>query len=76
MLNFFNKVLVFLPLFLLFIFSEFLYKWFEYISFKVAIKEGFLLKQTWSFQRWRRRYFRLKRNKLYYAKEPKVGINL
>uniref|UniRef100_A0A240SW77 PH domain-containing protein n=1 Tax=Glossina austeni TaxID=7395 RepID=A0A240SW77_GLOAU len=40
----------------------------------VAIKEGFLLKQTWSFQRWRRRYFRLKRNKLYYAKDPKVSI--
>uniref|UniRef100_A0A1A9ZRS9 PH domain-containing protein n=1 Tax=Glossina pallidipes TaxID=7398 RepID=A0A1A9ZRS9_GLOPL len=40
----------------------------------VAIKEGFLLKQTWSFQRWRRRYFRLKCNKLYYAKDPKVSI--
>ncbi|KAI9580740.1 hypothetical protein GQX74_013241 [Glossina fuscipes] len=41
----------------------------------VAIKEGFLLKQTWSFQRWRRRYFRLKRNKLYYAKDPKIAFN-
>ncbi|XP_037891188.1 diacylglycerol kinase eta isoform X6 [Glossina fuscipes] len=40
----------------------------------VAIKEGFLLKQTWSFQRWRRRYFRLKRNKLYYAKDPKSDV--
>uniref|UniRef100_A0A1A9W1M3 PH domain-containing protein n=1 Tax=Glossina brevipalpis TaxID=37001 RepID=A0A1A9W1M3_9MUSC len=39
-----------------------------------AIKEGFLLKQTWSFQRWRRRYFRLKRHKFYYAKDPKVSI--
>lgn len=43
---------------------------------KVAIKEGFLLKQTWSFQRWRRRYFRLKHNKLYYAKDSKVSRTL
>lgn len=37
------------------------------------IKEGFLLKHTWSFQRWRSRYFRLKRNLLYYAKDAKVS---
>ncbi|XP_037942934.1 diacylglycerol kinase eta-like [Teleopsis dalmanni] len=44
------------------------------INSTAAIKEGFLLKQTWSFQRWRRRYFRLKRNKLYYAKDPKCDV--
>ncbi|XP_046804987.1 diacylglycerol kinase eta isoform X7 [Lucilia cuprina] len=44
------------------------------VNSSVAIKEGFLLKQTWSFQRWRRRYFRLKRNKLYYAKQPKSDV--
>ncbi|XP_034487795.1 diacylglycerol kinase eta isoform X1 [Drosophila innubila] len=38
------------------------------------IKEGFLLKHTWSFQRWRRRYFRLKRNLLYYAKDAKCDV--
>uniref|UniRef100_A0A8D8FDX3 Diacylglycerol kinase eta n=1 Tax=Culex pipiens TaxID=7175 RepID=A0A8D8FDX3_CULPI len=40
-----------------------------------ASKEGYLMKQTWSFQRWRRRYFRLKGHKLYYAKDSKVGFN-
>ncbi|XP_013118345.1 diacylglycerol kinase eta isoform X1 [Stomoxys calcitrans] len=44
------------------------------VNSSVAIKEGFLLKQTWSFQRWRRRFFRLKRNKLYYAKDPKSDV--
>uniref|UniRef100_A0A182QYC6 PH domain-containing protein n=1 Tax=Anopheles farauti TaxID=69004 RepID=A0A182QYC6_9DIPT len=38
-----------------------------------AVKEGYLMKQTWSFQRWRRRYFRLKGHKLYYAKDSKHG---
>ncbi|XP_052837076.1 diacylglycerol kinase eta isoform X2 [Drosophila gunungcola] len=38
------------------------------------IKEGFLLKHTWSFQRWRRRYFRLKRNMLFYAKDEKSDV--
>ncbi|XP_068156748.1 diacylglycerol kinase eta isoform X4 [Drosophila tropicalis] len=38
------------------------------------IKEGFLLKHTWSFQRWRRRYFRLKRNSLFYAKDEKCDV--
>ncbi|CAH1114294.1 unnamed protein product [Psylliodes chrysocephalus] len=39
-----------------------------------SIKEGYLLKQTWSFQRWRRRYFKLKGRKLYYAKDTKAVI--
>ncbi|KRF78933.1 diacylglycerol kinase eta isoform X8 [Drosophila virilis] len=38
------------------------------------IKEGYLLKHAWSFQRWRRRYFRLKRNHLYYAKDSKCDV--
>ncbi|KAL0281549.1 UNVERIFIED_CONTAM: hypothetical protein PYX00_002500 [Menopon gallinae] len=41
------------------------------IKSSAAIKEGYLLKQT-SFQRWRRRYFRLKGRTLYYAKDAKV----
>lgn len=41
--------------------------------FQAATKEGFLMKQTWSFQRWRRRYFRLKGHKLFYAKGPDVS---
>lgn len=45
------------------------------IYFQAAIKEGFLLKQTWSFQRWRRRYFRLKGHTLFYAKGPNVSIH-
>uniref|UniRef100_A0A182Y4N4 Diacylglycerol kinase n=1 Tax=Anopheles stephensi TaxID=30069 RepID=A0A182Y4N4_ANOST len=39
-----------------------------------ATKEGYLMKQTWSFQRWRRRYFRLKGHKLYYAKDSKSDL--
>ncbi|XP_065091396.1 diacylglycerol kinase eta [Ochlerotatus camptorhynchus] len=39
-----------------------------------ATKEGYLMKQTWSFQRWRRRYFRLKGHKLYYAKDSKSEL--
>ncbi|OQV20411.1 putative Diacylglycerol kinase eta [Hypsibius exemplaris] len=35
----------------------------------VIVKEGWLLKQTTSFQRWRRRYFKLQGKKLYYAKD-------
>jgi hypothetical protein len=34
------------------------------------------MKQTWSFQRWRRRYFRLKGHKLFYAKGPNVSFLL
>uniref|UniRef100_A0A6P7G614 Diacylglycerol kinase eta-like n=1 Tax=Diabrotica virgifera virgifera TaxID=50390 RepID=A0A6P7G614_DIAVI len=41
------------------------------INHSASIKEGYLLKQTWSFQRWRRRYFKLKGRKLYYAKDTK-----
>ncbi|XP_043288430.1 diacylglycerol kinase eta isoform X3 [Venturia canescens] len=37
-------------------------------------KEGFLMKQTWSFQRWRRRYFKLRDRTLYYAKDTKDTI--
>ncbi|XP_077284434.1 diacylglycerol kinase eta [Arctopsyche grandis] len=33
-----------------------------------TIKEGYLMKQTWSFQRWQRRFFRLRGRILYYAK--------
>ncbi|XP_063242323.1 diacylglycerol kinase eta isoform X2 [Bacillus rossius redtenbacheri] len=39
-----------------------------------STKEGYLMKQTWSFQRWRRRYFKLRGNKLYYAKDTKAVI--
>nr|XP_008191096.1 PREDICTED: diacylglycerol kinase eta [Tribolium castaneum] len=44
------------------------------IKCSASIKEGYLLKQTWSFQRWRRRYFKLKGRKLYYAKDTKAVI--
>ncbi|KAM7301569.1 putative diacylglycerol kinase [Ixodes scapularis] len=43
-------------------------------SFQVCVKEGSLLKQTSSFQRWKKRYFRLKPRKLYYAKDSKSVI--
>ncbi|XP_071508438.1 diacylglycerol kinase eta-like [Diadema antillarum] len=39
------------------------------IKHKACIKEGYLMKQTSSFQRWRRRYFKIKGRNLYYAKE-------
>ncbi|CAF91126.1 unnamed protein product [Tetraodon nigroviridis] len=38
-----------------------------------SVKEGILLKQTSSFQRWKRRYFKLRGRTLYYAKDCKVG---
>lgn len=38
-----------------------------------SVKEGLLLKQTSSFQRWKRRYFKLRGRTLYYAKDAKVG---
>ncbi|CAN7996198.1 unnamed protein product [Ixodes hexagonus] len=41
---------------------------------QVCVKEGSLLKQTSSFQRWKKRYFRLKPRKLYYAKDSKSVI--
>ena len=39
---------------------------------QVCTREGYLMKQTSSFQRWRRRYFKLKGRTLYYAKDTKV----
>ncbi|XP_023693001.1 diacylglycerol kinase delta-like isoform X2 [Paramormyrops kingsleyae] len=41
---------------------------------KKCVKEGFLLKQTSSFQRWKRRYFKLRCRTLYYAKDSKSLI--
>uniref|UniRef100_A0A8B9F2D8 Diacylglycerol kinase n=1 Tax=Amazona collaria TaxID=241587 RepID=A0A8B9F2D8_9PSIT len=38
------------------------------------IKEGMLMKQTSSFQRWKRRYFKLRGRTLYYAKTAKSII--
>ncbi|KAK9878469.1 hypothetical protein WA026_022110, partial [Henosepilachna vigintioctopunctata] len=40
---------------------------------EATIKEGYLLKQTSSFQRWGRRFFKLKGRSLYYAKDSKVA---
>lgn len=40
--------------------------------FQTSIKEGLLLKQTSSFQRWKKRYFKLRGRTLYYAKDSKV----
>ncbi|KDR19860.1 Diacylglycerol kinase eta [Zootermopsis nevadensis] len=37
-----------------------------------ATKEGFLMKETWSFQRWRRRYFRVRKDNRYHGKGTKV----
>ncbi|KAK1208773.1 DGKD kinase, partial [Pygoscelis papua] len=39
-----------------------------------SVKEGLLLKQTSSFQRWKRRYFKLRGRTLYYAKDAKSLI--
>ncbi|XP_043215694.1 diacylglycerol kinase eta-like isoform X2 [Amphibalanus amphitrite] len=44
------------------------------IKCSVCTKEGYLMKQTSSFQRWKRRYFKLKGNKLYYAKDTKYVV--
>lgn len=44
------------------------------LTLQATTKEGYLLKQTWSFQRWKRRYFRLKGHKLFYAKFPEVSF--
>ncbi|KRG00915.1 diacylglycerol kinase eta isoform X11 [Drosophila mojavensis] len=43
-------------------------------NLSAIIREGYLMKHTWSFQRWRRRYFRLKRSYLYYAKDAKCDV--
>ncbi|OCT67227.1 diacylglycerol kinase eta isoform X3 [Xenopus laevis] len=42
--------------------------------FQKSVKEGILLKQTSSFQRWKRRYFKLRGRTLYYAKDSKSLI--
>ncbi|RMC07093.1 hypothetical protein DUI87_16549 [Hirundo rustica rustica] len=42
--------------------------------FPTSIKEGLLLKQTSSFQRWKKRYFKLRGRTLYYAKDSKSLI--
>ncbi|XP_006837673.1 PREDICTED: diacylglycerol kinase eta isoform X2 [Chrysochloris asiatica] len=44
------------------------------IRTKTSIKEGQLLKQTSSFQRWKKRYFKLRGRTLYYAKNSKSLI--
>uniref|UniRef100_A0A7N9CDM5 Diacylglycerol kinase n=1 Tax=Macaca fascicularis TaxID=9541 RepID=A0A7N9CDM5_MACFA len=44
------------------------------IRTKTSIKEGPLLKQTSSFQRWKKRYFKLRGRTLYYAKDSKSLI--
>ncbi|XP_078470144.1 diacylglycerol kinase delta-like isoform X2 [Lampetra planeri] len=44
------------------------------IRCKLSVREGFLMKQTSSFQRWRRRYFKLRARTLYYAKDTKSLI--
>ncbi|XP_031814292.1 diacylglycerol kinase eta isoform X3 [Sarcophilus harrisii] len=41
---------------------------------RTSIKEGLLLKQTSSFQRWKKRYFKLRGRTLYYAKDSKSLI--
>ncbi|XP_028903680.1 diacylglycerol kinase eta isoform X2 [Ornithorhynchus anatinus] len=44
------------------------------IRSKTSVKEGILLKQTSSFQRWKKRYFKLRGRTLYYAKDSKSLI--
>ncbi|KAJ8282553.1 hypothetical protein COCON_G00050720 [Conger conger] len=44
------------------------------IRTKTSVKEGLLLKQTSSFQRWKRRFFKLRGRTLYYAKDAKSLI--
>ncbi|KAJ6661670.1 hypothetical protein lerEdw1_013192, partial [Lerista edwardsae] len=39
-----------------------------------SVKEGLLVKQTSSFQRWKKRYFKLRGRTLYYAKDSKSLI--
>ncbi|XP_069104999.1 diacylglycerol kinase delta-like isoform X3 [Argopecten irradians] len=43
------------------------------IKTAASTKEGYLMKQT-NFQRWKRRYFKLKGRRLYYAKDTKSVI--
>ncbi|CAI9736844.1 diacylglycerol kinase delta-like isoform X2 [Octopus vulgaris] len=44
------------------------------IKTTTAIKEGYLMKHTSTFQGYRRKYFKLKGRKLYYAKDTKFAI--
>ncbi|XP_035513630.1 diacylglycerol kinase delta-like [Morone saxatilis] len=44
------------------------------IRSKTVLKEGNLMKQTNSFQRWKRRYFKLRGRTLYYAQTAKSII--
>ncbi|XP_046342840.1 diacylglycerol kinase delta-like isoform X3 [Haliotis rufescens] len=44
------------------------------IKSSTCTKEGYLMKQTSSFQRWKRRYFKLQGRRLYYAKDTKSLI--
>ncbi|GAA6087708.1 diacylglycerol kinase delta isoform X6 [Tachysurus ichikawai] len=44
------------------------------VNTEKSVKEGILLKQTSSFQRWKRRYFKLRGRTLYYAKDSKSLI--
>ncbi|CAF4896572.1 unnamed protein product [Pieris macdunnoughi] len=37
-----------------------------------VVREGYLMKQTRSFQRWQRRYFKLRGRTLYYAKDKEA----
>ncbi|XP_015906416.1 diacylglycerol kinase delta isoform X2 [Parasteatoda tepidariorum] len=46
----------------------------EFLESLVCIKEGYLMKQIGSFQRWKRRYFKIKPRKLYFAKDSKSAI--
>uniref|UniRef100_A0A671PIC7 Diacylglycerol kinase n=1 Tax=Sinocyclocheilus anshuiensis TaxID=1608454 RepID=A0A671PIC7_9TELE len=46
----------------------------SYLILPKSVKEGLLLKQTSSFQRWKRRYFKLRGRTLYYAKDSKSLI--
>ena len=44
----------------------------SFLCFQTVIKEGVLTKQNSSFQRSKRRYFKLRGRTLYYAKTAKV----
>ncbi|XP_052130454.1 diacylglycerol kinase eta-like [Frankliniella occidentalis] len=46
----------------------------KFLTTAALTKEGYLMKQTSSFSRWRRRYFKLQGTKLYYAKNNKAVI--
>ncbi len=80
-----DTVLLLCVCFILIFFSAFLflisftiltcYNFYVFVL-QTTTKEGYLLKQTWTFQRWRRRYFRLKGHRLYYAKDAKVSFDL